>query len=94
MDDIFRLRPNANRAQYCKGIPPRNVKSTTAPTVGHYGIFSGRKFRETIYPRIREVHRQTQRERIMTPKRPADCRITSNVSIADQPGDGQGARIR
>jgi poly(3-hydroxybutyrate) depolymerase len=22
--------------------------------VGHYGIFSGRKYRELIYPRIRE----------------------------------------
>jgi poly(3-hydroxybutyrate) depolymerase len=22
--------------------------------VGHYGIFSGRKYREMIYPRIRE----------------------------------------
>ena len=38
----------------CKGIPARNKKHLTAKAVGHYGIFSGRKWRELIYPQIRE----------------------------------------
>ena len=25
-----------------------------AKAVGHYGIFAGRKFRETIYPQLRD----------------------------------------
>jgi poly(3-hydroxybutyrate) depolymerase len=25
-----------------------------APGVGHYGIFSGRRWREMIYPRVRD----------------------------------------
>ena len=29
-----------------------------APKVGHYGIFSGRRWREVIYPRIREFIRK------------------------------------
>jgi poly-beta-hydroxyalkanoate depolymerase len=35
-----------------------------AKGVGHYGIFSGRKFREMIYPQILDfVHRQMQQDR-------------------------------
>jgi poly(3-hydroxybutyrate) depolymerase len=29
-----------------------------APGVGHYGIFSGRRFREMLYPRIRDFIRR------------------------------------
>jgi len=25
-----------------------------APKVGHYGVFNGRRFREDIYPRVRD----------------------------------------
>jgi poly(3-hydroxybutyrate) depolymerase len=25
------------------------------PHVGHYGVFNGRRFREEIYPRVRQV---------------------------------------
>ena len=38
----------------CKGIPERHKQHFLARGVGHYGIFSGRKYREMIYPRIRE----------------------------------------
>jgi poly(3-hydroxybutyrate) depolymerase len=37
-----------------KGIPAKNKQHFEAKGVGHYGIFSGRKYREIIYPRIRE----------------------------------------
>ena len=37
-----------------KGIPAKNKQHFEAKGVGHYGIFSGRKYREVIYPRIRE----------------------------------------
>jgi poly(3-hydroxybutyrate) depolymerase len=36
------------------GIPARDKQHFEARSVGHYGIFSGRKYREMIYPRIRE----------------------------------------
>jgi poly(3-hydroxybutyrate) depolymerase len=38
----------------CKGIPAAKKEHFLARAVGHYGIFSGRKYRETIYPRIRD----------------------------------------
>jgi poly(3-hydroxybutyrate) depolymerase len=37
-----------------KGIPAKNKQHFEAKGVGHYGIFSGRKYREIIYPRIRD----------------------------------------
>jgi poly(3-hydroxybutyrate) depolymerase len=36
------------------GIPARNKQHFEAKGVGHYGIFSGRKYREMIYPRIKD----------------------------------------
>jgi poly(3-hydroxybutyrate) depolymerase len=30
------------------------------PRVGHYGIFSGRRWRELIYPRVREFIRKAR----------------------------------
>ena len=37
-----------------RGIPAKDKQHFEAKGVGHYGIFSGRKYREMIYPRIRE----------------------------------------
>jgi poly(3-hydroxybutyrate) depolymerase len=42
----------------CRNVPAEKRKHLLAPGVGHYGIFSGRKFREVIYPQIKGfVHR-------------------------------------
>ena len=38
----------------CTKIPSEKRKHLLAKGVGHYGIFSGRKFRELIYPQIRD----------------------------------------
>ena len=38
----------------CTGIPNRRRRHHLQPSVGHYGVFSGTKFRREIYPRIRE----------------------------------------
>jgi poly(3-hydroxybutyrate) depolymerase len=54
LDDIS--GPGQTKAAHglCKGIPAARKRHYLAPGVGHYGIFSGRKFREMIYPRIRD----------------------------------------
>jgi poly(3-hydroxybutyrate) depolymerase len=36
----------------CSGIPKTRKQHFTAPKCGHYGIFSGRRWREMIYPKI------------------------------------------
>jgi poly(3-hydroxybutyrate) depolymerase len=54
LDDIS--GPGQTKAAHglCKGIPAKRKAHFEAPGVGHYGIFSGRKYREIIYPRIRD----------------------------------------
>ena len=41
----------------CLNIPAASRAHFEAPRVGHYGIFSGRRWREVVYPRVREFIR-------------------------------------
>ncbi len=43
----------------CTGISEAKREHYEAPGVGHYGIFSGRRWREMIYPRIRSFIRDS-----------------------------------
>jgi poly(3-hydroxybutyrate) depolymerase len=52
LDDISGNGQTEAAHALCKGIPAKNRQHYLAPGVGHYGIFSGRKYREMIYPRI------------------------------------------
>jgi poly(3-hydroxybutyrate) depolymerase len=54
LDDISGHGQTEAAQGLCKGIPERDKQHFCATGVGHYGIFSGRKYREMIYPRIRE----------------------------------------
>ena len=53
LDDISGSGQTHAAHGLCKGIPASRKHHYEAPKVGHYGIFSGRKYRETIYPQIR-----------------------------------------
>ena len=52
----------------CRNIPSEKRRHLLAEGLGHYGIFSGRKFRETIYPQIRGFIR-------LVARRDADIRL-------------------
>ncbi|APV50419.1 polyhydroxyalkanoate depolymerase [Betaproteobacteria bacterium GR16-43] len=54
LDDISGSGQTQAAHTLCKGIPASRKQHYEAPQVGHYGIFSGRKYREIIYPRIRD----------------------------------------
>lgn len=53
LDDISGCGQTQAAHTLCTGIPAKNRTHFTAPGVGHYGIFSGRKYREVIYPKVR-----------------------------------------
>jgi poly(3-hydroxybutyrate) depolymerase len=57
LDDISGFGQTEAAHQLCKGIPVANREHFRVPNVGHYGIFSGRKWREVIAPRIGEFIR-------------------------------------
>jgi poly(3-hydroxybutyrate) depolymerase len=52
LDDISGFGQTEAAHQLCKGIPVTRREHFRVPRVGHYGIFSGRKWREEIAPRI------------------------------------------
>ena len=38
----------------CRGIPAGRKRHLTVEGVGHYGLFSGRRWRKDVYPRVRD----------------------------------------
>jgi poly(3-hydroxybutyrate) depolymerase len=54
LDDISGSGQTEAAHDLCRNIPKSKQKHLTAPGVGHYGIFSGRRWREMIYPQVRD----------------------------------------
>lgn len=52
LDDISGQGQTRAAHDLCTGIPENRKQHYTAPGCGHYGIFSGRRWRETICPKI------------------------------------------
>ncbi len=52
LDDISGSGQTHVAHELCSGIDPDRKERFTAPACGHYGIFSGRRWRETIYPKV------------------------------------------
>lgn len=58
LDDISGNGQTQAAHALCSGIPAKKREHYLAPGVGHYGIFSGKRFREMLYPRIRDFIRR------------------------------------
>jgi poly(3-hydroxybutyrate) depolymerase len=54
LDDISGAGQTQSAHDLCIGIPKSKKLHFTAPKCGHYGIFSGRRWREVIAPKITE----------------------------------------
>jgi poly(3-hydroxybutyrate) depolymerase len=54
LDDISGSGQTRAAHDLCTGIPEKNRRHFTAEKCGHYGIFSGRRWRTIIYPQLRE----------------------------------------
>jgi len=63
LDDISGPGQTEAAHRLTPGIPETSKRHHLAPGAGHYGIFSGRRWREQIYPRVRDFIAQ-YRERI------------------------------
>ncbi|WBX89608.1 polyhydroxyalkanoate depolymerase [Achromobacter mucicolens] len=59
LDDISGQGQTRAAITLCKNIPADRKAHYTAPNCGHYGIFSGRRWREMICPKIAEFIRQS-----------------------------------
>ncbi|WP_332878147.1 polyhydroxyalkanoate depolymerase [Massilia sp. S19_KUP03_FR1] len=54
LDDISGAGQTQAAHELCSGIPAHMQQDFVAPKCGHYGIFSGRRWREIIAPKIGE----------------------------------------
>ena len=58
LDDISGAGQTQAAHDLCSGIPAKMKQDYVAEKAGHYGIFSGRRWRETICPKIGEFIRK------------------------------------
>jgi poly(3-hydroxybutyrate) depolymerase len=64
LDDISGSGQTRAAHKLCKGIPAARKDHYEVVGAGHYGIFSGRRWREKVYPRIKDFireHEQTSK---------------------------------
>jgi poly(3-hydroxybutyrate) depolymerase len=54
LDDISGSGQTEAAHGLCTGIPAKDRKHLEAKGAGHYGIFSGRRWREVVYPAVRD----------------------------------------
>jgi poly(3-hydroxybutyrate) depolymerase len=59
-DDISGIGQTQAAHDICANIPEHMRRDYIQPGVGHYGVFSGRRFRTEIYPRVRDFMRAFQ----------------------------------
>jgi polyhydroxyalkanoate depolymerase len=54
-DDICSLGQTAAAHDLCTGIKPYMKRHHMQPGVGHYGVFSGKRWEEQVYPIVRNL---------------------------------------
>jgi poly(3-hydroxybutyrate) depolymerase len=60
-DDISGLGQTEAAHDLCSGLPAKLRQHQVIAGAGHYGIFSGRRWRETVYPQVRDFIRKFDR---------------------------------
>ena len=58
LDDISGLGQTQAAHALCTGLPAKKKQHLTVEGAGHYGIFSGRRWREVVYPQVRDFIRR------------------------------------
>jgi poly(3-hydroxybutyrate) depolymerase len=53
-DDISGIDQTRAALDLCRGIPPARKRHLTIEGGGHYGIFSGKRWRSSVYPPLRD----------------------------------------
>ena len=69
-DDISGVGQTQAAHTLCTGLPDARRVLYVHPDVGHYGVFNGRRFRDDIYPRVRDFIAKNEAI-VAVPERPA-----------------------
>ena len=84
LDDIAGVGQTRAAHRLCTGIPEANRVHLTAQGAGHYGIFSGRRWREQVYPQVRDF----------IARHDAPATAAADEPAAETPAAGKRARLR
>ena len=76
LDDISGSGQTEAALNMCTGVPAAHKKHFEAKGAGHYGIFSGRRWRELVYPAVKAF--------IQEAHKPAEVRLNKPVSQSKQ----------
>jgi poly(3-hydroxybutyrate) depolymerase len=87
LDDISGAGQTKAAHDLCSGIPAEHRFHYDAAGAGHYGIFSGRRWREMVYPRVRSFIAEYD-------KSPAPAKAASNGSKASARGNARAATAK
>ena len=60
LDDIAGLGQTRAAHELCAGLPKSRRQHMEVESAGHYGIFSGRRWRSQVYPEVRAFIRQAR----------------------------------
>ncbi|MBL0945295.1 MAG: polyhydroxyalkanoate depolymerase [Hydrogenophaga sp.] len=71
LDDISGSGQTAAAHELCTGIPPTHSRHYEAKGAGHYGIFSGRRWREMVYPVVKSFIAEHERGQAAPAAKPA-----------------------
>ena len=71
LDDISGSGQTQAGLALCSGVPESEKRHFTVKGAGHYGIFSGRRWRETVYPEIRAFILKKHNQALAAPGKPA-----------------------
>ena len=91
LDDISGSGQTAAAHDLCQGVSKAMKQHLEVPGAGHYGIFSGRRWRDVVYPQVKAFILEGQ-SRLKPQRAPAQAtakattRTTSAMSNASQPG--------
>jgi poly(3-hydroxybutyrate) depolymerase len=85
LDDISGAGQTRAAHELCTGVPPGRQFHYDAIGAGHYGIFSGRRWREKVYPEVRDfiASHQGPTAAGKTRRRPALVAGTSDAGTSD-----------
>jgi len=95
LDDISGAGQTRAAHALCTGIPADRQFHYDAVGAGHYGIFSGRRWRENVYPRVRDFIASHQGTPAAKAKRPSARLLgTSDAGVTKRSRKGTPASRR
>jgi poly(3-hydroxybutyrate) depolymerase len=84
LDDISGAGQTEAAHQLCFNVPKARQKHIEVKGAGHYGIFSGRRWRDIVYPQVRDFIKQYSPAPAATQARPAARRAVAAARRAPE----------